>query len=98
MAMGTSQAPTEAIVATLKGTPYDTGLDLAALDKICKYFTPLREEYIKSGLLDPKVLKVDVQLASFIRFPAECFQTSYLSSSSRERAKSSQRFLKRFRE
>ena len=60
MAMGTSQAPTEAIVATLKGTPYDTGLDLAALDKICKYFTPLREEYIKSGLLDPKVLKVDV--------------------------------------
>lgn len=60
MAMGTSQAPTEAIVATLKGTPYDTGLDLAALDMICKYFTPLREEYIKSGLLDPKVLKVDV--------------------------------------
>ena len=60
MAMGTSQAPTEAIVATLKGTPYDTGLDLAALDKIFKYFTPLREEYIKSGLLDPKVLKVDV--------------------------------------
>lgn len=60
MAMGTSQAPTEAIVSTLKGTPYDTGLDLAALDKICKYFTPLREEYIKSGLLDPKVLKVDV--------------------------------------
>lgn len=60
MAMGTSQAPTEAIVATLQGTPYDTGLDLAALDKICKYFTPRREEYIKSGLLDPKVLKVDV--------------------------------------
>ena len=60
MAMGTSQAPTEAIVATLKGTQYDTGLDLAELDKVCRYFTPLREEYIKSGLLDPKVLKVDV--------------------------------------
>ena len=60
MAMGTSQAPTEAIVATLQGTEYDTGLDLKQLDKVCKYFTPLREEYLKSGLLDPKVLKVDV--------------------------------------
>ena len=60
MAMGTSQAPTESIVATLQGTEYDTGLDLKQLDKICKYFTPLREEYLKSGLLDPKVLKVDV--------------------------------------
>ena len=39
---------------------YDTGLDLKQLDKIAKYFTPLREKYIASGLLDPKVLKVDV--------------------------------------
>ena len=60
MAMGTSQAPTEAIVATLQGSEYDTGLDLRQLDKICKYFTPLREKYLSSGLLDPKVLKVDV--------------------------------------
>ncbi|MBE6599287.1 MAG: oxaloacetate decarboxylase subunit alpha [Ruminococcaceae bacterium] len=60
MALGTSQPPTEAIVATLAGTEYDTGLDMAQLDKICKHFTPLREEYLKSGLLDPKVLKVDV--------------------------------------
>lgn len=60
MAMGTSQPPTESIVATLAGTEYDTGLDLAELDKVCKYFTPLREKYLASGLLDPKVLKVDV--------------------------------------
>ncbi len=60
MAMGTSQAPTEAIVATLQGTEYDTGLDLRRLDVICKYFTPKREQYLASGLLDPKVLKVDV--------------------------------------
>ncbi len=59
-AMGTSQAPTEAVVATLQGTPYDTGLDLAKLDEVAKYFTPIREKYIKSGLIDPKVLKVDV--------------------------------------
>ena len=60
MAMGTSQPPTEPIVATLQGTPFDTGLDLAKLDTISKYFGTLREKYIKSGLLDPKVLKVDV--------------------------------------
>ena len=60
MAMGTSQPPTEPIVATLQGTEYDTGLDLNALDKVNKYFTPLREKYMASGLLDPKVLKVDV--------------------------------------
>ena len=43
MALGTSQPPTEAIVATLAGTEYDTGLDLNELDKVCKHFTPLRE-------------------------------------------------------
>lgn len=65
MAMGTSQLPTESLVATLAGTEYDTGLDLAALDEICKYFTPLRDKYIKSGLLDPAVLKVDVNALMF---------------------------------
>ena len=60
MAMGTSQPPTESLVAALAGTEYDTGLDMAQLDKINRYFTPLREKYIASGLLDPKVLKVNV--------------------------------------
>ncbi len=60
MAMGTSQPATEPIVATLQGTPYDTGLDLKQLDVIAKYFDKLREKYLKSGQLDPKVLKVNV--------------------------------------
>ncbi len=60
MAMGTSQPPTEPLVATLAGTQYDTGLDLNELDKVSKFFMPLREKYLASGLLDPKVLKVDV--------------------------------------
>ena len=59
-AMGTSQAPTEPLVATLQGTPYDTGLDLAKLDAVAKHFAPIREKYLASGLIDPKVLKVDV--------------------------------------
>ena len=60
MAMGTSQPPTEALVAALEGTPYDTGIQLTDLDKVTKHFTPLREKYLASGLLNPKALKVDV--------------------------------------
>jgi oxaloacetate decarboxylase alpha subunit len=60
MAMGTSQPPTESLVATLAGTEYDTGIQLSDLDTITKYFTPLREKYLTSGQLNPKALKVDV--------------------------------------
>lgn len=60
MALGTSQPPTEPIVATLQGTPFDTGLDLNKLDVVSKYFDTLREKYLKSGLLDPKVMDVNI--------------------------------------
>ncbi|MGM9684542.1 MAG: oxaloacetate decarboxylase subunit alpha [Eubacteriales bacterium] len=60
MAMGTSQPPTESLVATLSGTEYDTGIELSKLDEITKYFSTLREKYLASGLLDPKMLRVDV--------------------------------------
>ncbi|MBE6693494.1 MAG: oxaloacetate decarboxylase subunit alpha [Ruminococcaceae bacterium] len=60
MALGTSQPPTEALVATLAGTEYDTGITLESLDRITKYFTPLRERYLESGLMNTKALKVDV--------------------------------------
>ena len=60
MAMGTSQPPTETLVATLQGTEYDTGISLDQLNKINKHFTPLREKYLAEGLLNPKALKVDV--------------------------------------
>ena len=60
LAMGTSQPPTEPIVATLAGTEYDTGLELAKLDVVSKYFNGIREKYLANGQLNPKVLKVDV--------------------------------------
>jgi oxaloacetate decarboxylase alpha subunit len=60
MALGTSQPPTEPLVATLKDTPFDTGLDLEQLDEVSKYFAKLKEKYLASGLLDPKVMQVDV--------------------------------------
>ena len=54
LALGTSHAPTESMVAALKGTEYDTGLDLILLNEIRDYFMTLRKKYLDSGLLDPK--------------------------------------------
>ncbi len=59
-AEGTSQPPTEPLVAAFKGTPYDSGLDLAILDKVAEYFLPIRQKYIDSGLMDPKLMGVDI--------------------------------------
>lgn len=42
---GTSHPATESLVAALKGTPYDTGLDLAKLHDIAKYFWDVRKKY-----------------------------------------------------
>lgn len=59
LALGTSHAPTESMVAALQNTEYDTGLDLVLLAEIREYFMTLRKKYIDSGLLDPKMLAVD---------------------------------------
>ncbi|WP_368183973.1 pyruvate carboxylase subunit B, partial [Anaerotruncus rubiinfantis] len=59
LAMGTSHPATESMVAALQGTPYDTGLDLKKLDIVRAHFAKLREKYLASGLLDPKVMGVD---------------------------------------
>ncbi len=61
LALGTSHVPTESMVAALKDTPYDTGLDLVLLNEIREYFMNLRAKYIKSGLLDPKVLATNTK-------------------------------------
>ncbi|MBE6643912.1 MAG: oxaloacetate decarboxylase subunit alpha [Ruminococcaceae bacterium] len=60
LAMGTSHTPTESLVATLSNTPYDTGLELEKLDVVAKHFNKIREKYLADSLIDPKVLKVDV--------------------------------------
>ena len=59
LALGTSHAPTESMVAALQGTEYDTGLDLVQLTEIRDYFMKLRKKYIDNGQLDPKMLAVD---------------------------------------
>ncbi len=65
MAMGTSQPPTEPLVATLQGTEYDTGMDLNILTEIADYFKPLREKYLESGLMSTKILGVDINTLKY---------------------------------
>ncbi|MFT4104252.1 MAG: oxaloacetate decarboxylase subunit alpha [Lacrimispora sp.] len=61
LALGTSQPATEVMVETLKGTPYDTGLDQELLSEVSDYFQPIRDEALASGRLNPKVLGVNIK-------------------------------------
>ena len=65
LALGTSQPATEVMVETFRGTPYDTGLDINLLSEIADYFQPIREGFIKSGLLNPKVLGVNINTLKY---------------------------------
>ncbi|MDO8870840.1 MAG: sodium-extruding oxaloacetate decarboxylase subunit alpha [Methanobacteriaceae archaeon] len=60
LAWGTSQPPTESMVAALKDTPYDTDLDLKALNSIKKYFEGIRKKY--SSILDPIAEQIDTDV------------------------------------
>ncbi len=60
-ALGTSQPATEVMAEAFRGTPMDPGFDQMLLKEIADYFRPMREEALKSGLLNPKVLGVDIQ-------------------------------------
>jgi pyruvate carboxylase subunit B len=55
--MGTSQPPTESVVASLIGTPRDTGIDLIRLRTVRNQCLQIREKY--GGLLNPISERVD---------------------------------------
>ncbi len=59
LANGTSNPSTEAMVATLKGTDRDTGLDLKKLSEAAAHFRKVADRLKADGILDPKVLNVD---------------------------------------
>ncbi len=59
LANGTSNPSTEALVATLKGTDRDTGIDMEELSKAATHFRGVAAELTKRGDLDAKVLGVD---------------------------------------
>ena len=60
LSMGTSQPPTESLVAMLQGTEYDTGLDLKKLAEIAEHFNDVRKKYhdfeSKTTAIDTDVL------------------------------------------
>ena len=59
MSMGTSHSPTETIVEMLKGTKYDTELDIKALLEIAAYFREVRKHYAS---LESKFLGADTRI------------------------------------
>jgi oxaloacetate decarboxylase alpha subunit len=62
MSLGTSQPPTETLVAAMAGTPRDTGLDLAKLSAIGKHFASVRKNY---DHLEMKTYGVDTNVLQF---------------------------------
>ena len=59
LANGTAQPATESLVATLKGTARDTGLDLNKMSEAAVHFRKVAQKLKEQGSLDPKVLNVD---------------------------------------
>ena len=60
LAWGTSQPPTESMVAALQGTEFDSGLDLKLLNHIKEYFEKIKEKYL--GILDPISESIDTDV------------------------------------
>ena len=60
-ANGTANPSTEALVATMKGTERDTGLDLEQLSEVAAHFRTVADKMKAEGTLDPKVLNVDTK-------------------------------------
>ena len=57
---GTSQPATEPMVATLKGTPYDTGIDINKLLPIVKHFKTVEKRLKDDKILNEKAKQIDV--------------------------------------
>ena len=57
---GTSQPATEPLVATLKGTGYDTGIEIAKLLPIVQHFKKVEKRLKDDGILTDKVKGIDV--------------------------------------
>lgn len=57
---GTSQPATEPLVATLKGTPYDTGIEIDKLLPIVKHFKTVEQRLKDDKILNAKSKGIDV--------------------------------------
>ena len=57
---GSAQPATESLVASLQGTPYDTGLDLELLTEIKRYFEKIMEIY--APVFNPIAARIDTNV------------------------------------
>ncbi|MDE6667950.1 MAG: pyruvate carboxylase subunit B [Clostridia bacterium] len=57
---GTSNPATEPLIATLKGTKYDTGIEIEKLLPAVTHFNKVAARLEKDGFLNPKVRRVDI--------------------------------------
>jgi len=62
---GTSQPATETINYALKQLGIETGLNDAVLKEVNDFFKPIRDEYLKDGLLNPKVMATDTDALTY---------------------------------
>lgn len=62
---GTAQPATESLVATLKGTEYDTGLDLEKLSQAAKHFANVTERLKKDGFISEKSTKINPNILMY---------------------------------
>ena len=62
---GTSQPTTESMYYAAVNMGLDTGLNIDTINSISEYFSGIKDEALKSGLLDPKVLAVDTKALKY---------------------------------
>ena len=62
LALQTSQPPTESIVASLRGQPRDTGLDLELLSDVARHFSGVRKRYAD---FETGIFGVDTNVLTF---------------------------------
>lgn len=62
---GTSQPATETLAYALKQLGYEVDVDTDTLKEINDYFKPIRDKYLASGLLDPKVMATATDALSY---------------------------------
>ena len=62
---GTSQPATETLYDALTGLGYQSTLDRKVLKQVNDHFKPIRDEYLKSGLLKPKALVTDTDALTY---------------------------------
>ena len=62
---GTSQPATETLNYAFKQLGYETGLDDAVIKEVNDFFKPIRDEYIASGGLNPKMMATDTDALNY---------------------------------